>query len=339
MAVNKFIFRAYPDFLKRTVILIVAIALCVLLSYIVPGWDYLNTHLDLLEKHFGKNVPVSILLLFYLSLSFIVYMALFNRFSKTFYISTTNNGQFTIHTGDQNEILIKKEDFQFTGEKTFRIKNILNSTLRKHPKGISVKSFQQYINETGPQQVLGNSFSGSILPMAVVYTSLVAGFVIYIAYAIGLYKMLLPHMDALQILFRARSPLLMIMISLPFMAAFFLVMYYLYQWTVFRKHRIKIDWSESQVTVSAGKKKYVFKKNEVKTSVFFINRLTHLPKWLIVEQKKGTRYMIFNKDEDHQAFQDFIDSYVKYFDIDIEKATTTVGSSSSTLMKKKYTHE
>lgn len=338
MAVNKFIFRAYPDFLKRTVILVASIMLCVLLSYIIPGWDYLNAHSDNLEIHFGKYVPMGILLMFYLSLFLILYLALFNRFSKSFYISTTNNEQFTVSDGSQNEILIKKEDIQFTGEKTFIIRNVLNTTLRKHPKGLSVRSFKQHINEIKEQHGLRNSFSGTILPMSVVYISLVLVLVFYIAYAIVLYKVLQPHMEALQVLFRAKSPLLMMMISIPFMVVFFLVMYYLYQQTVLRKHLIKIDWFANQVIASVENKKYEFQKYEVKTSVFFINRFTHLSKWLIIDQKKGTRYIILSKDDD-PGYQEFINSYIKFFDIDIENAITTIGSSGSTLMKKKYTHE
>ncbi|WP_123868088.1 hypothetical protein [Chryseobacterium lactis] len=234
---------------------------------------------------------------------------------------------------------IKKDDFQFVGDKSFKIKGILDTTLRKHPKGISVRSFEQYLTTANKQQSAENSFSGSILPLSVLYISLALGFVFYIAFAIGIYKILFPHMEALQVLFRARSPLLMIMISVPFMAVFFLVMYYLYQQTILRKQLIKVNWSQNQLIASLGNKKYVFEKNEVKESIFFINRLTHLSKWLIIERKNGTRYMILCENEDNLAYQEFINSYVKNFDIDIEKASTTIGSESSSLMKKKYTHE
>lgn len=338
MAVNKFIFRAYPDFLKRIIILIVSLLVCVILSYFIPGWGYLNTHLATLESYFGKYIPMAILLLFYFSLFLILYIGLFNRFSRNFYISATNNNEYILSDHNQNETLIRKEDIQFISEKTFRIKNI-KATLRKHPKGISVDAFRQYLNEIKNQQAVGSSFSGIILPMSVVYLSLAVVFVLYIAYSIILFKLLQPHIDALQMLFRAKSPLFMIMISIPFMAVFFLVMYYMFQQTVLRKQLIKIDWSPNQITASVGSKKYDFKKSEVKTSVFFINRLTHLSKWLIIEQKKGTRYIVLNKDDNNTDYQEFINSYIRYFDIDIENTITTIGSSGSILMKKKYTHE
>lgn len=341
MAVNKFVFRSYPDFSTKVILLIVSLVLCLFISYIIPGWDYLNIHQDNLENYFGKYIPIGILFFFYLTLFIILYIVLLNRFSKNFYISKTDKDQLTVYTGNQNEVFIKKEDLQFTTEKTFSIKSILNTNLRKHPKGISVKSFKQYIKDTSTEEYhhLGNSFSGSILPMSIVYTSLVVGFMIYIVYAIVLYKILTPHMEAFQVLFRAKSPLLLIVISLPLLGVFFLVMYYLYQQTILRKHLIKIDWSENQVMTSTGNKKYIFKKNEIKASVFYINRFTHLSKWLIIEQKNGTRYVILCEDEDNNAYQEFINSYVKYFDIDIENAKSTIGSSTSLLMKKKYTHE
>nr|WP_315035283.1 hypothetical protein [uncultured Chryseobacterium sp.] len=317
----------------------ISVIVCGLLSYIIPGWEYLNSHLDALEDHFGKYIPQGILFVFYLSLFCILYMVLFNRLCKDFYITTTNDHQFIVNSKDQREISITKNDLVFNGEKSFSIKGVLNTTLRKHPKGISIKSFEQYVHSADVEKSPENSFSGSILPLSVLYGSLAVGFIIYIAFAIGIYTLLFPHIEALQVLFRARSPLLLMMISIPFLAVFFVVMYYLYHQTVLRKQLIKIDWSGNQIKACKGNKKYVFEKDEVKESTFFINRLTHLSKWLIIERKNGTRYMILCEDEDNIAFQKFINSYVKYFDIDIENASTTIGSASSPLMKKKYTHE
>jgi len=127
---------------------------------------------------------------------------------------------------------MRKKDIQLINGKTFRIKNV--KTILK-----------QYLNEIKDQQKVGNSFSGTILPMNVVYFSLIAGFIFYITFAIVLFKLLQPHMGSLQVLFSAKSPLLMIMISIPFMAVFFLVMYYLFRQTVLKKHLIEIDWSHS----------------------------------------------------------------------------------------------
>lgn len=339
MTVKKFIFRTYPDFFKRTIIVIVSIVLCIVFSYFVPGWEYLNTHLHFLENHFGEYIPQSILLSFYIFLFFILYEGLLNRFGKDFYISATNNDQFIVCDENQNEILIEKKDFQFTGEKTFSIKKNMSSIiLRKHPKGISITSFKQYIDKIKEPQDLLIYFSGRILSMAIVYISLVASVVTYMAYAIVLYKILLPHMEALQILFRAKGLLLMIIIFLPFMSVFFLILYYFSQWTFLREQTITIAWSENGMMASIGKHKYEFKKDEIKISVFFINRLTHLTNRLIIEQKEGKRYMILGKSEDATNYQIFIGLYVKYFNIDIENSKTIIGSPKSILVQKKYIH-
>lgn len=339
MTVNKFIFRTYPDFFKRTIILIVSVVLCVVFSYFIPSWEYLSTHLHFLENHFGEYIPQGIILSFYMFLFFILYKGLLNRFGKDFYISATNNDQFILYDENQNEILIERKDFRFTGEKTFSIKKNMSSIiLRKHPKGISITSFKQYIDKIEEPQDLLISFSGRILSMAILYMSFAAVVIIYMAYAIVLYKILLPHMEALQILFRAKGLLLMIIVFLPFMAVFLLILYYVSQWTFLREQSIMIAWSENGMVASICKNRYEFKKDEIKTSIFFINRLTHLTNRLVIEQRDGKRYMILGKSEDVTNYQNFIDLYVKCFNIDIENSKTIIGSPKSILVQKKYIH-
>lgn len=200
-----------------------------------------------------------------------------------------------------------------------------------------MQSFRQYNDKIMEQHGPGSSFTGLILPISVIYLFLAVGFVFFISYAIVSFKLLQPHMHPLQQLFRAKGALLMIMISAPLIAVLFLVMCYLYQ-IILRKQMIQVEWSAEQFAASVGNKNYVFKKNEVKRSVFFVNRLNHLTKWLLITKKGGKRYFLLSQDYKNSDYQGFINSYVKYFDIDIEKCKDKIGSTRSILIQRKYDH-
>ncbi|WP_156173191.1 hypothetical protein [Chryseobacterium gallinarum] len=101
---------------------------------------------------------------------------------------------------------------------------------------------------------------------------------------------------------------------------------------------IQVEWSAQQLSASVGNKNYVFKKNEVKTSVFFVNGLNHFTKWLLITIKGGKRYFLLSQDYKNSDYQEFINSYVKYFDIDIKKCKDKIGSTRSILIQRIYDH-
>ncbi len=180
-------------------------------------------------------------------------------------------------------------------------------------------------------------FLGSIKPLVLILVLLSVLVLIYALSSFLYYKSISPYFDELEMLFRAKGTVLMIIVSLPFFVIFFLSANYVLK-EFFSKKVVNFRFSEDNLIFSIRGKLIEIKKNEITKSVFFIRKSDDLTVWLIIYQCSKANYVLSYR-ENNADFQNFINTYQDYFKILDKDVDIFQSSKKSALYKKTFYHE
>lgn len=335
---EEIILKTVPARNKRLVAFFLAIILVIIFSYFVPGWDYLfevKTHLIQL---FGLPMICFLLLSFYFLIFIFCYKMIFGLFSKkvvlkisedqllTFFVE--GDGNFVI---SKNQLEIDKNIIKIRGEKN------IDLLLKDNNKGALLQKIlmkeKNFTNDSAQE-----SFIGGVRSLFEMYIYFIFLLLIYILTAIFSYKFITPYIADLQILFRAKGALLMIISSLPFILIFVSVTYSFTVKIILGKNKVDYNFLNNGLSLSQGKKNFDLNKKEIEKTVFFINTVSGSIKYFVIYSKSKKNYLIYNKDNDVD-FHNFINRYKILFEI-TEKISTTLSSSPKSIYyKETFYHE
>ena len=180
-------------------------------------------------------------------------------------------------------------------------------------------------------------FLGNIKPLALILVFLLFLVLIYALSSVLYYKSISPYFDGLQMLFRAKGTVLMVIVSLPFFVIFFLSANYVLK-EFFSKKVVNFHFCKDNLIFSVRGKLIEIKKNEITKSVFFIRKSDDLAIWLIIYQCSKANYVLSYR-ENNADFQNFINDYQDHFKILDKNVDIFQSSKKSVLYKKTFYHQ
>ncbi|MCJ8498298.1 hypothetical protein MVI27_08490 [Chryseobacterium salipaludis] len=326
-----------PSNNSKSIAFSVAVLLVIIFSYFVPGWNYLIEVKSYVIQQLSLIMVFLLLLSFYFLLFILFYQIICELFSKNAVLKISQDqiitlfiegiGDFTIN---KDQLCIEKNVIKIRGEKQIdlKVKNrnraALQNLLMRKKKSI--------------QNAARTSFLGGFRALSEVYIYFIFLIIIYTLTAIYSFKFITPYIADLQILFRAKGALLMIISALPFILIFVVAAYFFTNRMFFSKRQINFNFLKTNLTLWTGKKILDFNKNEINKTVFFKNSTNDVIKWIVIYSKTKRNYLIYSKGID-MGFQDFANDYKIFFDIKDKDAIRSFSSPKSVLYKETFYHE
>ena len=335
---EEILLKTLPTNKNRSIAISVAVLLVIIFSYFVPGWNYLIEVKSYLMQQLGVIIVALLLLSFYFLFVILFYQAICGLFSKNAVMKISQDqiislfiegvGDLTIN---KDQLYIENNVIKVRGEKQIDLK------LKNKNRGAALQKILMG-KKKSVQNAARTSFFGGIRTLTEIYFYFIFLLIIYILTAFYSFKFITPYIADLQILFRAKGALLMIISSLPFIFLFISITYFFTTIVIFSKNNIDFKYLNNDLSLSKRVKTFDFPKNDIEKTVFFKNRVTDAIKWLVVYNKSKSNYIIYSKEDD-KNFQNFIVTYKIYFDIEDKNMIKTSSSPQSILYKETFYHE